>query len=199
MRRNSNTFAKWIALAIVLLGLLFISIYTCRVMDTNKVPPNDIRVAENISIELIAVFWEPFDGFSWSGERAQLKLIDKEKQTLIQNDIKGRYKVMNWLQRGSSPHHQRIVILQGTPLSQSVALPIWSGESSIFLQKESQFQRLPSEGIPSNLTVELTQEKDVTSFYVDLPTEGIRTGGGLFFWGNDGRPEGIRGTDSERQ
>jgi len=143
--------------------------------------------AEDISVRILAVLQKPADQLSWANEREMLRLTLDEKRSIATNGIKGELQVVYTTGRGGGSKEVRVVIVQSGPLKADVRLPVPKFGSAIFVERAGELQPLPGNPPRSALTLEIFQERKETTFFMNIPKEGVRSGGAIFWWDENGK------------
>ncbi len=143
--------------------------------------------AENISVRIVAVLQRPATQLSWTNEREMLQLTREEKEAIEANGVTGQLEVVYTTGRGSGSREVRVVIIQSNPLKDIGRLPVPESGSAIYLEKEGVLNPLSTNFPVSSLTLEIYQEKKDTTFFMDYPRDGVRSGGSIFWWDENGK------------
>jgi hypothetical protein len=144
------------------------------------------EAAENITVRIVVVLRRPDTGLRYS-ERGALRLTDQEKEVISANGITGELEVVYNPGRGTGSREVRVVIIQSRPLKADARLPVPEAGSSIYIEREGILKPLAPTPPASSLTLELREEKKETMFFLDYPRDGVRYGGSLFWWDENGK------------
>lgn len=142
---------------------------------------------ENISVRIMAVLQRPSDRLSWSNEREMLQLNAAEKDAITKSGITGELEVVYTTGRGSGSREVRVVIIQTSPLSADAVLPVPENGSFIYIQDHGSLKPLFTNSVASTLKLEIYQQKPDTVFFMDYPRDGVRSGGSIFWWDENGK------------
>ena len=143
--------------------------------------------AENISVRIVAVLQRPAPQLSWTNEREMLQLTHEEKEAIEASDITGQLEVVYTTGEGSGSKEVRVVIIQSNPLMENARLPVPESGSAIYIEKKGVLKPLSTNFPASALTLEIYQEKKETTFFMDYPRDGVRSGGSVFWWDENGK------------
>ena len=142
---------------------------------------------EDISVRIMAVLQRPSDRLSWSNEREMLQLNAAEKDAITKSGVTGELEVVYTTGRGSGSREVRVVIIQTSPLSADAVLPVPESGSFIYIQDHGSLKPLFTNSMASTLKLEIFQQKPDTVFFMDYPRDGVRSGGSIFWWDENGK------------
>jgi hypothetical protein len=143
--------------------------------------------AEDISVRIMAVLQRPSDRLSWSNESEMLQLTTAEKDAITKSGVTGELEVVYTTGRGSGSREVRVVIIQTSPLSADAVLPVPETGSFIYIQDHGSLKPLFTNSVASTLKLEIYQQKPDTVFFMDYPRDGVRSGGSIFWWDENGK------------
>ena len=142
--------------------------------------------AEDISVRIISVLQRPSPSLTWREDRPGLNLSQLEKQIIESQSVTGELEVIKSDGRGSGSMEVRVVIIQHSPVTKSVNLPVPARGSFIYIQKEESLAPLFTDGLPSALVLQVSPQPGYTAFRLDYPRDRTTYGGALFWWDKDG-------------
>jgi hypothetical protein len=143
----------------------------------------------NISVRIIAVLQQSGPQLQWKDEKGMLQLTKWEKDEIRQNGITGDLETVYTTGRGSAATEVRIVIILRSPLSRNADydLKVPKSGSVIYIQTDSGLKLVSGDFVPSALQLKIIQERNDTEFQIDMPAEGVESGGEIFWWDDAGK------------
>jgi hypothetical protein len=143
--------------------------------------------AEDISVRIVAVLQRPAAQLGWINEHNLPQRTREEKEVIATNGVTGQLEVVYSTGRGSGSREVRVVIIQTSPLTSDVKLPVPESGSSIYIQDGGTLKPLLTNSVASSLTLEIYQQKRETVFFMDYPRDRVRSGGAVFWWDENGK------------
>jgi hypothetical protein len=142
--------------------------------------------AENINVRIISVLRRPSPSLTWKDDRPGLSLSRHEKQIIQSQGVTGELEVIKSDGRGSGSREVRVVVIQHSPVTKSVNLPVPARGSFIYIQKDDSLVPLFTNGLPSALVLQVAPQRGYTAFCLDYPRDRTAYGGAIFWWDENG-------------